>query len=82
MYATLVAGNWRIRQGHNLKATYEFLDPSDLTSEDEQERYSIVWEYSPIQLLQSRIGLRKYNGIPDIPASNRDEVFAEIHVYF
>ena len=82
MYATLFEGNWRIRQGHNLKATYEFLDPSDRTSEDEQERYSIVWEYSPIQLLQSRIGFRAYNGIPNIPASNRDEVFAEVHVYF
>jgi hypothetical protein len=81
-YATLFEGNWRIRQGHNLKATYEFLDPSDRTFEDEQERYSVVWEYSPIQLVQSRVGFRAYNGVPDIPASNRDEMFAEIHIYF
>lgn len=82
IYATLLEGNWRIRQGHNLKATYEFLDPSDQTFEDEQERYSIVWEYSPIQLLQSRVGFRAYNGVPDMPASNRDELFVEFHVYF
>ena len=81
-YATLLEGNWAIRQGHNLKVAYEFLDPSDLVSEDEQERYSIVWEYSPIQLLQARIGWRAYNGVPSVPVSNRDEFFAEAHIYF
>lgn len=81
-YATLVEGNWRIRQGHNLKFTYEFLDPTDRTSEDEQERYSLVWEYSPLQLVQSRIGFRAYNGVPQFPFTNRDELFAELHVYF
>jgi hypothetical protein len=81
-YATLFEGNWRIAKGHNLKATYEFLDPSDTASEDEQERYSVVWEHSPIQLLQTRVGFRAYNGIPSLPSSNRDELFAELHFYF
>jgi hypothetical protein len=26
--------------------------------------------------------VRRYNGIPNIAVSNRDEVFAELHVYF
>lgn len=81
-YASLVEGNWRLRKGHNLKATYEYLEPDRDRDEDEQERYSFVWEYSPLQFMQSRVGVRRYNGIPNIAISNRDEVFAELHVYF
>jgi hypothetical protein len=81
-YASLVEGNWRFRKGHNLKVGYEYLDPDMDRSEDQQERYSIVWEYSPIQFLQTRLGARLYNGIPNFPTSNRDEVFAQLHVYF
>ena len=81
-YATLLEGNWRLRKGHNLKVGYEFLEPNEDRDEDQQERYSLVWEYNPIQFVQSRVGVRRYNGIPNIPASNRDELFAELHVYF
>jgi hypothetical protein len=81
-YASLIEGNWRVHKGHNLKVTYEFLNPSNHQAEDEQERYSAVWEYSPIQFVQSRVGIRRYNGIPNIPTSNRNEWFAELHVYF
>jgi hypothetical protein len=82
IYASLVEGNWRLRKGHNLKLAYEYFEPDRDRDEDEQERYSLVWEYSPIQFVQSRVGLRAYNGIPNFPTSNRDEVFAELHVYF
>lgn len=81
-YATLLEGNWRLRKGHNLKLGYEFLEPDSDRDEDEQERYSVVWEYSPLQFVQARVGARRYNGIPNIAVSNRDEVFAELHVYF
>jgi hypothetical protein len=81
-YATLLEGNYRLRKGHNLKLGYEFLEPNEDRDEDEQERYSLVWEYNPIQFVQSRVGVRRYNGIPNIVASNRDELFAELHVYF
>ncbi|HWN38029.1 MAG TPA: hypothetical protein VNP02_05995 [Gammaproteobacteria bacterium] len=81
-YATLLEGNWRIRKGHNLKVGYEFLEPNEDRDEDQQERYSLVWEYNPIQFTQARIGVHRYNGIPNIPSSNRDELFAELHVYF
>ena len=82
LYATLLEGNWRLRKGHNLKVAYEFLEPDRDRDEDEQERYSVVWEYSPLQFVQTRVGARLYNGIPNIAVSNRDEVFAELHVYF
>ncbi len=81
-YATLLEGNWRLRKGHNIKVGYEFLEPDGDRDEDQQERYSFLWEYSPIQFVQSRVGVRRYNGIPNIASSNRDELFAELHVYF
>jgi hypothetical protein len=82
VYATLLEGNYRLRKGHSLKVGYEYLEPDRDRDEDEQERYSFVWEYNPIQFVQSRVGVRRYNGIPNIAVSNRDEVFAELHVYF
>lgn len=82
MQVSLLEGNWRLAKGHNLKLSYEFLDPDDVADEDELERYSLVWEYSPIQFLQARIGWRAYNGVSSVAASNRDEVFAELHAFF
>jgi hypothetical protein len=81
-YASLLEGNWRLRKGHNLKVTYDYVEPDEDRGEDQQERYSLVWEYSPIQFVQSRVGFRSYNGIPNFAVSNREELFAELHVYF
>jgi len=81
-YVSLLEGNWQLRRGHNLKVTYEYYDPDDDLDEDERERYSVVWELSPVQHVQSRIGMRFYNGVPEDAASNRDVFFAELHVYF
>lgn len=80
--AGLVEANWMYRQGHNLKLTYDVLDPDDDVSEDLEVRYSLVWEYSPMQFLQGRIGLRTYDGPPQRPAANREIFFAELHGFF
>lgn len=80
--AALVEADWRVRKGHNLKFTYEYLDPDMDVSENHQVRYSLVWEYSPMQFLQSRMGLRSYDGIPQVDAQNRDVFFAELHGFF
>lgn len=82
LYASLLEGNWRFRKGQNLKVGYEYFDPDDDADEDQRERYSVVWEYSPMQHLQTRVGLRAYNGVPANAASNRDEVFVELHGFF
>lgn len=82
LLAGLAEGNWRIARGHNLKLTYEYFDPDDDVDEDEQTRYSVVWEYSPVQFTQLRVGARIYDGIPQNDLQNRDEAFAELHVYF
>jgi hypothetical protein len=81
-WATLLEANYGYRQGHNLKATFEWYDPDDDVSEDEQNRLSLVWEYMPIQFLQARLGYRNYSGIPQNPGQNREQFFAEVHIAF
>ncbi len=80
--AALVEGNWLFRRGHNLKVSYDYFDPDDDLDEDHRVRYSVLWEYSPMQFLQSRLGVRIHDGIPQVDAQNRDEIFLELHAYF
>ncbi len=80
--AGLIEGNWLYRKGHNLKVSYGYLDPNDNISEDHQVRWSLLWEYTPIQFLQGRFGVRLYDGVPQASIQNRDEFFAEIHGFF
>ena len=78
-YAGLLEANWMILSKHNLKISYDYLDPDGDTSEDHQVRYSLVWEHSPLQFLSGRAGLRRYDGIPQVAAQNRKEFFVEVH---
>ncbi|MGA8203433.1 MAG: hypothetical protein WB812_02885 [Woeseiaceae bacterium] len=82
LWASLVEANYEYRKGHNLKLTYEWFDPDDDVSENERTRMSLVWEYSPMQFVQARVGYRTYDGIPQNPAQNRDQLFAELHIFF
>lgn len=79
--ATLVEGNWGFGRGHNLKLTHEELDPDD-SAQATRRRSSLIWEYFPIQFIQSRVGVRLYDGTPGVSLQNRDEWFAQLHVYF
>lgn len=81
-WATLVEANYGYRKGHNMKATFEWYDPDTDVSEDQQNRFSLVWEYTPIQFLQARLGYRNYSGIPQNPGQNREQLFAELHLAF
>ena len=80
--AGLVEANWRIRQGHNLKFSYDYHDPDSDIGEDHEVRYSLVWEYSPFRFVQGRAGVRRHDGVPQADAKNRDELFIELHAYF
>lgn len=82
LWASLVEANVRLRRGHNLKLTLEYFDPDTDVSEDAQNRLSLVWEYSPIQFVQTRLGYRRYDGIPQNPAQNRTQLFLELHLPF
>ena len=78
----LIEANWALRKGHNLKLTVESLDPDTDVDDDYQDRFSLVWEYTPMQYLQLRGGVRVYEGIPQDAQQNRRFGFIELHGFF
>ncbi|MFM2068612.1 MAG: hypothetical protein RLZZ584_3521 [Pseudomonadota bacterium] len=78
----LLEGNAELARGHNLKLGWEFHDPDTRVREDQRVRYSAVWEYTPLPYTQLRVGARKADGIPQNPAQNTTELFAQWHAYF
>jgi hypothetical protein len=82
LMATLTEADWKIRQGHNLKLTYEWFEPNDDLDEDEQTRTSLLYEWSPIQFVQLRAGVRVYDGIPQNDNQNRKQAFLQLHGFF
>lgn len=82
LMATLAEADWRLKQGHNLKLTYEWFEPNDDVDEDEQTRASLLYEWSPIQFIQLRAGVRVYDGIPQNDNQNRKQAFLQLHGFF
>jgi hypothetical protein len=82
LMASLAEADWKIRQGHNLKVTYEWFEPDRDVDEDEQTRASLVYEWAPIQFLQLRAGVRAYDGIPQNDPQNRTQAFLQLHGFF
>jgi len=60
----------------------EYFDPDRDVSEDQQNRFSAVWEYTPMQFVQFRVGARFYEGIPQNDLQNRRFYFAQLNGYF
>jgi hypothetical protein len=82
LMATLAEADWKMKQGHNLKVTYEWLEPNRDIDEDEQTRTSLLYEWSPIQFVQIRAGVRVYDGIPQNDNQNRRQAFLQLHGFF
>ena len=82
LMATLAEADWKVAQGHNVKLTYEWLEPNDDVDEDEQTRASLLYEWSPIQFVQIRAGVRVYDGIPQNDNQNRKQAFIQLHGFF
>jgi hypothetical protein len=80
--AGLLEADWLLRRGQNLKVTAEWYDPDRSVAQNEQTRYSIVYEYTPIPFLQLRGGFRRYFGIPQSNTENQRLVLLELHGYF
>jgi len=80
--ATFTEANYAWRKGHNIKLSYEHLDPDQDIDENEQNRYSAQYEYFPIQFVQVTGGLRVNEGIPQVSSQNTDEAFVQLHLYF
>ena len=82
LLATLTEVDWKIMQGHNLKLTYEWFEPNDDLDEDEQVRAGLIYEWSPIQFVQLRAGVRVFDGIPQNDNQNRKQAFLQLHGFF
>jgi hypothetical protein len=82
LLGSFAEANWRIRQGHNVKLTYEWFEPDDDVDEDEQTRSSLLYEWSPFEFVQARFGYRYFHGIPQNDFQNRNEAFVQLHGYF
>jgi hypothetical protein len=80
--ATLIEGNWAITRGNNLKITGEYFDPDRGVKNDSQTRWSVVYEWTPIQFVQLRGGARIQDGIPQINTQHTHLYFVELHGFF
>jgi len=74
--------NYQWKQGWNFKLTAEYFDSDENVSENEQTRYSLIGEYTPISNVQLRLGFRATQDIPQKPQQNYDMVFMQSHFYF
>ena len=80
--AGLLEANWLIARGHNLKITAEELRPDTTVSHNEVARWSAVYEFTPIQFLQLRLGARVLDGIPQADSQHQQLYFLELHAFF
>jgi len=79
--AVLGEADWALHQGHNLKLTAEMYDPDRSVANDQQARWSLLYEYTPIPFVQLRGGVRRYRGIPQNDLENRHVLFIEAHLF-
>ena len=80
--ATLLEADWGFARGNNLKITQEFLDPNRQVGHGEQNRWSVVYELTPVQFVQLRAGARVMDGIPQAPLQHTRLYFVELHGFF
>ncbi len=80
--ATLLEANWLISRGNNLKITEEFLNPNRAVPNGEETRWSLVYEFTPLQFVQLRAGFRRNDGIPQDNSEHRRLYFIELHGFF
>jgi hypothetical protein len=74
--------DWALYRGNNLKLTYEFYDPDWSVHNNQQTRWSALYELTPIPFLQVRAGFRRYQGIPQSAVQNETLSFLEVHGFF
>ncbi|MFC3123323.1 hypothetical protein [Agaribacter flavus] len=78
----LIEANYQLQKGLNVKLTGEYYDPDRGIDENQETRYSLVVEYTPLSMLQVRLGVRSSEGIPQQPSRTNELLFLQSHVYF
>lgn len=74
--------NYQWAKGLNLKLTSEYFDPDIDISENQETKYSMIAEYTPVSNLQLRAGARIADSIPQRPERNNEKIFVQAHLYF
>ncbi len=81
MIAALGEADWAVARGHNVKLTAEYYDPDRAVHQNQNVRYSAVYELTPLPFVQVRVGFRRYRGIPQNDLDNRRLAFLEVHAF-
>lgn len=81
LLAALGELDWALGKGQNFKLTAEYYDPDRVVNEDQSTRWSVLYELTPLPLLQLRAGFRRYSGIPQNDFQNRQTLFLELHAF-
>ncbi len=74
--------NWLVWVWMNAKFAYDFFDPSRHRGDQALTRYSFGVEPFLSKFLQLRLFYRVYNGVPEKPQDNFDQLITEMHVFF
>jgi hypothetical protein len=80
-WAGLLEANWLIARGNNLKVTAEEYRPDTHIANNEQARWSVVYELTPIQFVQLRAGVRLLDGIPQADIQHTRLYFLQLHAF-
>jgi len=79
--AVLLEADWLIKRGHNLKLTSEWYD-NGKGGRSAQQRLSMIYEYTPVQFMQLRLGYRQLGADQPIDALHQQQAFLQLHVFF
>ena len=81
-WAVYGEANYLWRDWMNTKVAFDIYDPSDNEAEDTLTRISFGIEPFIDRFLQLRLFYRIFNGPENLPATNRDELTLEAHLFF
>ncbi len=79
--AGFIEANIEIKRGHNVKLTFDSFNPDRNVADDQRDRISLVWEYTPFQHLQLRTGYRHNEGPVQNNLQNTEELFVQLHTF-
>jgi hypothetical protein len=80
--AALLEANYAVARGNNIKVTFEYRDPDREALDNRQTRWSFVYELTPIQFVQLRMGARLWEGTSPQPDDHMRLYFVELHGFF
>ena len=81
-FAAYTELNWLALDWMNVKFAFDYFDPNRRQADDQLTRFSLGLEPFLAPNLQLRTFYRVYNGVPERPQDNFNQLIAEMHVFF